>query len=70
LKKVKALIYKLVSVGLCPPLAGQIGVDSMVRPPRAGEPSYALWKTETDGIHEALRTRTRVMAARLNALEG
>ncbi|KAJ7852853.1 alanine aminotransferase [Mycena leptocephala] len=66
----QSLIYKLVSVGLCPPLAGQIGVDSMVRPPRAGEPSYALWKQETDGIHEALRTRTRVMAARLNALEG
>jgi alanine transaminase len=29
--EVRALVYKLVSVGLCPPLGGQIGVDSMVR---------------------------------------
>ncbi|KAJ7653031.1 alanine aminotransferase [Mycena rosella] len=67
---VRALVYKLVSVGLCPPLAGQIGVDSMVRPPRAGEPSYALWKKETDTIHAALRERTHVMATRLSALPG
>ncbi|KAJ7216357.1 alanine aminotransferase [Mycena pura] len=68
--EVRALIYKLVSVGLCPPLSGQIGVDSMVRPPKAGEPSYALWKQETDAIHAALAERTRVMARRLNALPG
>ncbi|KAJ7080967.1 alanine aminotransferase [Mycena belliarum] len=67
---VRALIYKLVSVGLCPPLSGQIGVDSMVRPPRIGEASYALWKKETDTIHAALAERTHVMAARLGALPG
>ncbi|KAJ7481912.1 pyridoxal phosphate-dependent transferase, partial [Mycena latifolia] len=67
---VRALVYKLVSVGLCPPLAGQIGVDSMVRPPRPGDASYPLWKKETDTIHAALRERTHVMAARLNALPG
>ena len=67
---VKANIYKMASVGLCPPVAGQIGVDSMVRPPKEGEESYALWKKETDDIHKALATRTRTMAARLNALPG
>ena len=65
-----ALIYKIVSVGLCPPLAGQIGVDSLVRPPKEGEESYALWKKETDTIHEALATRTKTMAERLNKLTG
>lgn len=64
------LIYKMVSVGLCPPLSGQIGVDSMVRPPRKGEPSYELWKAETDGIHAVLASRTKVMAERLNKLPG
>jgi len=34
---VVALLYKMVSVGLCPPLAGQVGVDCMVRPPRPGD---------------------------------
>jgi hypothetical protein len=29
-EEVRALVYKLVSVGLCPPLSGQIKVDSMV----------------------------------------
>lgn len=67
---VRALLYKLASVGLCPPLSGQIGVECMVRPPKVGEPSYALWKSETDTIHAALAHRTQVMAARLNALSG
>ncbi|KAJ6469156.1 alanine aminotransferase [Mycena vitilis] len=67
---VRALIYKLVSVGLCPPISGQVGVDSMVRPPKEGEPSYALWKAETDAIHASLADRTKIMARRLNALPG
>jgi alanine transaminase len=65
-----ALIYKMVSVGLCPPLGGQVGVDCMVRPPRSGDASYALWKAETDATHAALAQRTKTMAARLNALPG
>jgi len=65
-----ALIYKMVSVNLCPPLGGQIGVDCLVRPPKEGEPSYALWKEETTAIHEALAARTKLMTERLNALPG
>jgi len=68
--EVLALIYKMVSVGLCPALAGQIGVDSMVRPPKPGQESYELWKKETDTIHAALASRTKTMAARLNGLPG
>ncbi|KAF8496628.1 pyridoxal phosphate-dependent transferase [Gautieria morchelliformis] len=68
--EVRALIYKMRSVTLCPPLGGQVGVDCLVRPPRAGDASYALWREETEAIHAALRERTRVMAARLNQLEG
>jgi alanine transaminase len=68
--EVLALIYKMVSVGLCPPLGGQIGVDCLVRPPKEGEESYALWKKETDEIHQALAYRTKVMAEKLNQLPG
>ncbi|KAI0752887.1 transaminase [Daedaleopsis nitida] len=67
---VRALLYKMASVSLCPPLSGQIGVDCLVRPPRPGQPSYELWKTETDTIHAALRHRTQLMAERLNSLPG
>ncbi|KAI0926558.1 hypothetical protein AcW1_002484 [Taiwanofungus camphoratus] len=68
--EVRALLYKMVSVGLCPPLSGQVGVDCLVRPPKPGSPSYPLWKEETDAIHAALAHRTQLMAARLNALPG
>lgn len=65
-----ALLYKMASVTLCPPLSGQIGVDCMVRPPRPGDPSYQLWKTETDATHAALAQRTKTMAERLSSLPG
>ncbi|KDQ54177.1 hypothetical protein JAAARDRAFT_196915 [Jaapia argillacea MUCL 33604] len=68
--EILALIYKMVSVGLCPPLLGQIGVDCMVRPPKEGSESYPLWKQETDTIHRALAQRTGIMAERLNKLPG
>lgn len=65
-----ALLYKMVSVGLCPAVGGQVGVDCMIRPPVEGEESYPLWKEETDRIHKALAERTVLMASRLNALPG
>lgn len=68
--EINGLLYKMRSVTLCPPLSGQIGVDCLVRPPRLGDASYPLWKSETDMIHTALRNRTRIMAERLNKLEG
>ncbi|PSR72145.1 hypothetical protein PHLCEN_2v11993 [Hermanssonia centrifuga] len=67
---VRAILYKMVSVGLCPPVSGQIGVDCMIRPPKEGEPSYPQYKQETDVTHAALAHRTKLMAARLNGLPG
>ncbi|KAI0038623.1 transaminase [Auriscalpium vulgare] len=67
---VVALMYKMVSVGLCPPLAGQIGVDCMVRPPKPGDESYPLYQKETDLTHQVLAERTKLMAQRLNKLPG
>ena len=63
-------MYKVVSVNLCSPVSGQIGVDCLVRPPKPGQESYELWKKETDALHAALASRTRTMAERLNRLPG
>ena len=63
-------IYKISSVGLCPPLSGQIGVDCLVRPPKEGGESYQLWLEETEGIKNALRDRSLYMQERFNKLEG
>jgi alanine transaminase len=67
---VESQVYKMASVNLCPPISGQIGVDMLVRPPKEGEPSYELWKKETDGIHATLMERSKKMAGKFNELEG
>lgn len=69
-EEVRSQIYKMASVGLCPPVPGQVAVDCMVRHPREGDPSYPLWKKETDAIHAALAERTRTMVAKLDGLPG
>ncbi|KAG9081546.1 hypothetical protein FRC06_005510 [Ceratobasidium sp. 370] len=62
---IRALVYQLVSVGLCPPLSGgQIDVASLVRPPKEGSESYPSWRKETDAIHAALAKRSRVIMSR------
>lgn len=67
---VEAEIYKMASVNLCPSVQGQIGVDLLVRPPKQGEPSYALFQEETKAIHETLLNRSRKMASKFNELSG
>ena len=49
--EIKALIYKLQSVALCPPVSGQIMVELMVNPPKPGEPSFPLYQKEHQGIY-------------------
>ncbi|MBW0523602.1 hypothetical protein O181_063317 [Austropuccinia psidii MF-1] len=68
--EVQEQVYKLASVQLCPPLAGQIGVDLQVLPPQVGSPSYELWKEEIDGISNELFNRSRLLAEAFNQLEG
>jgi alanine transaminase len=69
-EEIIALLYKMASVSLCPPISGQIGIDCMVRSPRPGDASYPLWKAETDATHAALAQRTKTTAERLNSLSG
>ncbi|EGG24468.1 alanine transaminase [Cavenderia fasciculata] len=51
---VKAEIYKLASIGLCPNVTGQLVVDLMVKPPVKGEPSYETYQKETETIYESV----------------
>jgi len=68
--EVEAEVYKLASVNLCSSVQGQIGIDLLVRPPREGEPSFKLYKEETDGIFETLKSRSEKMQAKFNELPG
>ena len=67
---VQAQLLKLVSIGLCSNVMGQIAVGLMVRPPQPGEASHALYAQERDTIMESLKRRATKLVAGLNALEG
>jgi hypothetical protein len=58
--------YKLVSIGLCSNLNGQIMTDLMVAPPKPGDASYPLYQQEVTGIFSSLKRRAaKVRACRL-----
>jgi len=66
---VRAELYKLASLFLCPNLVGQIMVDLMVRPPK-DTPSAALYESESRAILESLQRRAQRLTAALNGLQG
>lgn len=69
-EKVKEMFYKIASVSLCPPVAGQILVEAMVNPPKLGDPSYPLYNKEMSDIGESLERRAIKLCAAFNQLEG
>jgi aspartate/methionine/tyrosine aminotransferase len=63
-------ITKLQSVSLCSNVPGQVATYCLVRPPRPGEESHALWKQERDHILSELRQRAAILAEGLNRIPG
>ncbi|KAF3936790.1 hypothetical protein ABW19_dt0203318 [Dactylella cylindrospora] len=63
-------IYKFVSIQLCPPVGGQCLVEMMVNPPKEGEPSYELYKSEYDAIYDGLKTRAYALNDAFKDMEG
>ena len=61
---------KLQSISLCANSVGQIATYLLVRPPRKGEPSYALWERERREVLEALRKKAEIVERGLNAVPG
>eukprot|EP00172_Hildenbrandia_rubra_P003231 Plantae.Rhodophyta-Hildenbrandia_rubra.ctg491.p1 GENE.Plantae.Rhodophyta-Hildenbrandia_rubra.ctg491~~Plantae.Rhodophyta-Hildenbrandia_rubra.ctg491.p1 ORF type:complete len:490 (+),score=93.00 Plantae.Rhodophyta-Hildenbrandia_rubra.ctg491:354-1823(+) len=64
------LIYKCMSVLLCPNLPGQVMVDVMMNPPVPGDESYQLYKEETDSIYSSLKSKALKLAEAFNSFEG
>jgi len=67
---VQEQIYKLVSIGLCPPVVAQCLLETMVNPPRQGEPSYELYQKEYNGIRDGLRKRAFALYDAFQRMEG
>lgn len=69
-EEVVAQITKLQSVSLCSNLTGQVATYCMVRPPKAGEPSFELYRQERDGILNEMKKRAVLLAEGLNKVPG
>lgn len=67
---VKGHLLKCISAGLCATVYGQAVMDTIVNPPRKGEPSYELYEKEKKGILEALKERATLVAQTFNKLKG
>jgi alanine transaminase len=67
---VKAQLYKMASINLCPNLSGQICMALMMTPPREGDASYELYAQERDGILSSLRRRAKMIEKGMNEMEG
>ncbi|KAJ1400484.1 hypothetical protein B484DRAFT_471169 [Ochromonadaceae sp. CCMP2298] len=60
----------VASINLCPNVPGQVSVGLMVNPPRLGEPSYALYRSEKEQVIDSLKRRARMMTDAFNSMEG
>jgi len=67
---VRAELTKLQSVSLCANSVGQVVTYLMVRPPRVGDPSFAVYDHERREVLDVLRQKARILAAGLNAVPG
>jgi aspartate/methionine/tyrosine aminotransferase len=67
---VLAEITKLQSISLCANSVGQIVTYLLVRPPRTGDASFALYERERNAILDALRRKAAIVAEGLNAVHG
>ncbi|XP_050843674.1 alanine aminotransferase 2, partial [Serinus canaria] len=68
--EVKAQLSKLVSVRLCPPVPGQMVLDTIMDPPKPGEPSYERFQAEKEAVLSALAEKARLTEEIFNRTPG
>ncbi|KAL0208626.1 hypothetical protein P9112_011213 [Eukaryota sp. TZLM1-RC] len=66
----RSMLYKVASIGLCPNIAGQVIMDTIVNPPKEGEESYPLWEKEKSERLNSLQRRANKISKELNKLDG
>merc|ERR1719350_1597222 len=68
--EVMAMLQKSISAKLCPTVIGQACMDTVVNPPRQGDPSYQSWNQQVEGTLASLKERAQLVADTLNSIEG
>ncbi|KAM9235101.1 alanine aminotransferase 1 [Leptosomus discolor] len=68
--EVQQQLAKMVSVRLCPPVPGQILLDTVIDPPRPGDPSYELFMAEKQAVLSALAHKAQLTQEIFNRTPG
>jgi len=67
---VLAQFKKSISAKLCSTVTGQIVMDCVVKPPKKGDPSYALWAEEKALTLKNLAEKAKMTFDAFNSIEG
>ncbi|KAJ5899490.1 hypothetical protein N7495_004234 [Penicillium taxi] len=67
---VQEQVYKLVSIGLCPPVVAQCLLETMVNPPKAGDASFEVYNEEYTKIESGLQKRALALYDAFQRMEG
>ncbi|KAK6200333.1 alanine transaminase [Scheffersomyces amazonensis] len=59
--EVRDVLFKLASINLCSVVSGQALMELMINPPKEGDESYPLYKSETSSIHRDLQARADLL---------
>lgn len=65
---VKQMLMKSISAMLCPNVLGQTVMDCVYNPPKPGEHSYELFKTEKDEILKSFAIRAKMISEAFNSI--
>ncbi|KAK6731854.1 hypothetical protein RB195_007983 [Necator americanus] len=68
--EVYVLFKKMISAKLCSTVLGQMVMDTVVKPPSPGEPSYDLWLKEKTAVLDSLKQRATLVKEAYGSIEG
>lgn len=68
--EVMKMLIKCVSAQLCPPVSGQVIMETVVNPPRDGEPSFKQFLNEKNAVLGALAQKAKMVTDTFNTMDG
>ncbi|KAL4226041.1 glycerol-3-phosphate O-acyltransferase 2 [Mactra antiquata] len=67
---VKAILLKSISAKLCPPILGQVVIDTIVNPPVEGDTSFEVFQKEKSQVLALLKKKAQIVTELFNSIEG
>lgn len=68
--EVYVLFKKMISAKLCSTVLGQAVIDTVVNPPKEGDPSYPQWLKERTAVLASLKERAKLVEKAYGSIDG